>query len=54
MISKILEELRKENIEELLELIRRTYTNITSKDFLNISKLISTVKGGLKEELDLF
>src|SRR6266576_1005218 len=54
IISKMLEEPRKENIEELLELVRRTRTNITNKDFLNVSKLISAVKGGLKEELDLF
>ena len=54
MISKTLEELREENIEELLELVRRTRTDITSKDFLNASKLIGAVKGGLKEELDLF
>ena len=50
----MLEEPREENIEELLELVQRTCTNITNKDFLNISKLISAVKGGLKEELDLF
>jgi len=50
----MLEELREENIEKLLELVWRTCTNITNKDFLNMSKLINTVKGGLKEELDLF
>jgi len=50
----MLEELYKENIEKLLELIWRTRTNITSKDFLNVSKLIDIVKGNLKEELDLF
>ena len=53
MISKMLEELREENTEKLLELIWRTYTNITNKDFLNMPKLINTVRGGLKEELDL-
>jgi len=50
----MLEELREENIKKLLEFIWRTRTNITSKDFLNMSKLIDVVKGGLKEELDLF
>jgi len=50
----MLEEPRKENIEKLLELIWYTYTNMTNKDFLNMSKLINMVKGGLKEELDLF
>ena len=50
----MLKEPRGENIEEVLELIQCTYTNITNKGFLNISKLISAVKGGLKEELDLF
>jgi len=54
IISKILEKLREENIKKLLELIWRTCTNITNKDFLNMSKLINIVKGGLKEELDLF
>ena len=49
-----LKELRKENIKELLELVWRIRTNITNKDFLNISKLISAVKGSIKEELDLF
>jgi len=50
----MLEELREENIEELLELIWRIYTNITNKDFLNVFKLINIVKGSFKEELDLF
>jgi len=54
MISKILEELCKENIKKLLELIWRTCTNMTNKDFLNVFKLINAVKSSLKEELDLF
>jgi hypothetical protein len=49
----MLEEPREENIEKLLELIRRTRTDITNKDFLNVPKLINIVRGGLKEELDL-
>ena len=54
MIFKMLEELYKEDIEKLLELVRRTRTNITNKDFLKVFKLIDIVKGGFKEELDLF
>ena len=54
MISKMLEKLCKENIEKFLKFIWRTYTNIINKDFLNMFKLINVVKGGLKEELDLF
>ena len=50
----MLEEPRGKNIEEVLEFIQYTYTNITNKGFLNIFKLISTVKGGLKKKLDLF
>ena len=50
----MLKEPRGENIEEVLEFVQRIYTNITNKGFLNISKLISVVKGGLKEELNLF
>jgi len=50
----MLEEWREENIEELLEFIWCICTDITNKDFLNIFKLINVVKGGLKEELDLF
>ena len=50
----MLEELREENIKELLKLIWRTCTNITNKDFLNAPKLINAVRGGLKEKLDIF
>ena len=54
IISKILKKLCKENIKKLLKFVRHTHTNITNKDFLNISKLINAVKSGLKEELILF
>ena len=54
MIFKMLKELYRENIEEVLKLIWCICTNITNKGFLNISKLISIIKGGLKKELDLF
>jgi len=54
IISKMLEKPREENIEKLLKLVWCTRTNITNKDFLNMFKLINVVKGGLKEELDLF